>query len=614
VEGRGTGHLRRCVSIALSLGGDILIPEQLLSKNGGIKNAAELLAPIEDFRIRHSLAGLIPQSADAVGAVGAYSLIVADMFAMERDSSGDENSSVPGARELSALAPLAALDEGGRFHRYCDYLADIIPSSEISRGANSVNPGLIPLPQKRREGFPQEIKRVLVAVGGEDPAGLTVPAAEGFAALGCEVDAVLSSGSPAADTASGSVPAIRWFKEIPCLREKLAEYDLVVTHYGFTAFEAAAANCAVLLLATSPLHEKLSHSLGFTVLRPKDISAQVFSGFLGEPEKLLPSAALSPDVQASLPGFIASLAAGKRTPCPLCNSGEGKYSIGEDPVIGRFPDRTIRRCRSCGMLYLSWVQQGSTDYNGAYFFEEYKKQYGKTYLEDFDAIKGQGLRRMALIESAMNVTQSIARGAEKRHRNEKPAVLDIGCAYGPFMSAAADQGWEAFGTDISPDAVRHVTDVLHLPAVSAEFPEFDPAWVFGRLTFDAITMWYVIEHFDDLVPVLDKVSSMLKTGGVFAFATPSASGVSGRFSQGTFLRQSPRDHFTLWQPEKTARILKRWGFARYRIVSTGHHPERFPDTGRGSFIRRALGGGKRLEAASRLWGLGDTFEAYFIKQ
>ncbi|MDR1748286.1 MAG: methyltransferase domain-containing protein, partial [Spirochaetaceae bacterium] len=600
VQGRGTGHIRRCVSIASALGGDILIPE-----NSGISNIAELLvspalgdtALLEDFRIRNT-----------PGRAGEYSLIVADLFSMERDG---DRAGVPGARELSSLAPLAALDEGGKFHCYCDYLADIIPSSEISRRANSVNPGFITLPRNRREAFPARIDRVLVVIGGEDPAGFTVPAALTFASLGCDVDAILNAVPPGASVSSAS--PVRWLKEVPCLREKLAEYDLVVTHYGFTAFEAAAANCAVLLLATTPLHEKLSRSLGFTVLRPRDMSPKVFSGFIEEPRKLLPAehdtaphsgAALSPDIRGAkaadtisagnLAGFIASLAAGKRILCPLCGlgTGAGNHTFGEDPVEARFPDRTIRRCRRCGMLYLSWVQQGDTEYNTAYFFEEYKKQYGKTYLEDFDSIKEQGLRRMGYIESALGSPRQA--GAEKRRRNGKPALLDIGCAYGPFLSAAAEYGWEPYGTDISPEAVRYVTDTLHLPASVSEFAEFDPASAFGRLTFDAVTMWYVIEHFDNLVPVLDKISSMLKTGGIFAFSTPSASGVTGRFSAETFFRESPRDHFTLWQPEKTARILKRWGFARYRILSTGHHAERFPKKGRGSLLRRTFGDGKTL--------------------
>jgi len=56
-------------------------------------------------------------------------------------------------------------------------------------------------------------------------------------------------------------------------------------------------------------------------------------------------------------------------------------------------------------------------------------------------------------------------------------------------------------------------------------------------TFDALTMWFVIEHFEDLHAVLLKVSESVKKGGVFAFSTPSASGLSARFAKKSFLKK-----------------------------------------------------------------------------
>ena len=55
------------------------------------------------------------------------------------------------------------------------------------------------------------------------------------------------------------------------LKETLYKYDLIVTHYGLTAFEANSAGCAVILAATSRLHEKLSKSYGFCTLSRKQL-------------------------------------------------------------------------------------------------------------------------------------------------------------------------------------------------------------------------------------------------------------------------------------------------------------------------------------------------------
>jgi hypothetical protein len=96
---------------------------------------------------------------------------------------------------------------------------------------------------------------------------------------------------------------------------------------------------------------------------------------------------------------------------------------------------------------------------------------------------------------------------------------------------------------------------------------------------------------------------------VLAFSTPSFRGVSRRRSLRAFLENSPGDHWTIWDPGKCAGLLSRYGFTLRKRVITGHHPERFPRAGR--FLKS--GGRRFFLALSRIFGLGDTFEAYAVK-
>jgi 2-polyprenyl-3-methyl-5-hydroxy-6-metoxy-1,4-benzoquinol methylase len=126
-------------------------------------------------------------------------------------------------------------------------------------------------------------------------------------------------------------------------------------------------------------------------------------------------------------------------------------------------------------------------------------------------------------------------------------------------------------------------------------------------------MWYVIEHFKDLDSVLKKISEITKKGGIFAFSTPSGEGVSMKTDPKKFYLNSPMDHYTIWEPSKAAKILKKYGFEVLKIVSTGHHPERFPeikktDAKKGSFLW------KIIDLKSRQMKLGDTFEIYCRKK
>lgn len=212
---------------------------------------------------------------------------------------------------------------------------------------------------------------------------------------------------------------------------------------------------------------------------------------------------------------------------------------------------------------------GKFSYTRSYFFDEYRSQYGKTYLDDFDTIRNFGRERMAVIDRLQKKFLPVFPDAHKR-------LFDIGCAYGPFLAAAKEYGWIPSGTDISEDAVEWVRDNLSVPAVRSAFPAFADSLLSDYRPFAAVTLWYVIEHFEDLEPVFTKIRQLLIPGGILAFSTPSASGISARKNRRKFFDASPADHFTLWEPGRVRKQLERYGFRTVRIRTTGHHPERFP--------------------------------------
>lgn len=583
-KGKGTGHLRRCLAIATSIGANVYIPDDAdLEEKDEVIDAAK-----KDGFSESQIVNSLPEKDE-------YSLIVTDAFVLDREF----------ALKLSTLAPLAAIDEGSLNTDLCDYLLDIIPSYGLQRPANIADPSYITLPKNKRTEklkSAEDIKSILVTVGGEDPADLVVPASISYAKLGYKVTAIVQNPELSEKRVEPEIlDKITFIKPVHNLREQLFNYDVVVTHYGFTAFEAVAAGCAVVLLGTTPLHVNLARKYGFKCLSVQNINEIGAEFSLSDVNELYPAghfARLSPE-KNDLGKFVRMLSKGRRLFCPICTTDHLTF---EDQIICRTNKRTFRRCNTCGMLYMSYTADPeNTSYNEKYFFESYKKQYGKTYLEDFESIKSQCVRRTGVIDYIFR----------NSHKLITPAVLDVGCAFGPFMDAANDAGWQVFGTDISAEAVSYVQEKLHYPATCAAFPAFDAAAEFGINEFDAVTMWYVIEHFQNLDSVLKAVSKILKKGGVFAFSTPSAGGVSGRFNTHSFFQNSPADHYSLWEPNRVSSILKKYGFKIEKILSTGHHPERFPNLAgsKPNSLKWAF-----YTAASHFFGLGDTFEVYCRKE
>jgi len=186
-------------------------------------------------------------------------------------------------------------------------------------------------------------------------------------------------------------------------------------------------------------------------------------------------------------------------------------------------------------------------------------------------------------------------------------MLDIGCAYGPFLAAAREEGFSPCGIDPCDDAVRYVQNELGIPAVQGFFPPDQKEAV--PSLFSGITLWFVIEHFRDCVPVLAEIKKLLKPGGVFAFSTPSFSGISGRSSLKKFLSNSPGDHWTVWSPKVCRKALALAGFKVKKIVSIGHHPQRFPLLGKFAKSKKSPLYWLFL-AISRIFCLGDSIEVY----
>ncbi len=585
-KGQGTGHLRRCLTIALEIGAIVYIPDDA--------DLSETDQVVSEYVQR----GLHPwQITSVMPGAGEYSLIVTDAFALDE----------PLARTLHDAAPVVAVDEGSPNTAYCDYLLNIIPPAQKKSMVNMEAPQFMEMPRHRKTGgrirHGADFKRILIVAGGEDPADLVIPVALAFGSLHRTVTAIRSSAEHEQDRIPAELkPYIQLVQPVPGLREKLADYDLVVTHYGLTAYEAVAAGCAVLLLATTSLHAELADTYGFKCLAPSDISAREISAVLKSPEKLYRMPPAVPvDSVGTAGGFIRSLSYGRRFTCPVCGPAAGGEKPAADDVEARTPRRTFRRCASCGCLYMAWtLDENDMSYSKQYFFDQYKQQYGKTYLEDFNTIKVQCVRRISQMDFIYH---------RKLRSTTTPTILDIGCAFGPFLSAAVDAGWQAFGVDVSQEAVDYIRSTLLFPAACASVPDFDPVKEFGVRSFDAVTMWYVIEHFRNLDAVLRQVADMVKPGGIFAFSTPSASGVSGKFNRRQFFEQSPADHYTIWEPAHAQAILARYGFKVVRIVITGHHPERFPFIGAHGWQKHSLPY-TAASAASHALGLGDTFEVY----
>jgi len=576
-RGNGSGHLIRCFGLAQAVGGRaaVYLPDE---PGAGSWSSGEL-------RLAYARETSAVRILGEIGIDARFKFVVLD----------NRETSLADVEKWSARGPVIAIDEGGEARACAEYLIDILPrvsrSNRPGLQPNSSSLGFLSLPLARRDP-PQSIKRVLVSFGGEDPSGLASRFLELALGRGLLKPEQISLVSGALSKSELVFPGITALGPVQDLKEMLRSYDLVVTQFGLTAFEAAWAGCAVLLFNPGAIHEALSKRAGFLSLGTGKPDVQKLRSSLADPSGLVAASKnAAPKERLDLASRLVMLSPRHAQECPVCGSRAGR-------ALYRNERKTYFKCPSCGMIRMAYFEQRHNPYTvPAYFFEEYKAQYGRTYLEDIPKIRIQAARRLSIIEGLLPAGHASG------------AILDVGCAYGAFVAEAQARSWNAVGSDVAPDAVEYVKDTFKVPAFIADFSAAGADGLYPR-GLAALTMWYVIEHFDELGRVLRRVASLLQPGSVFAFSTPSGSGISARKNMSKFLEQSPDDHFTVWSPKTAKGILRRFGFKVERIVVTGHHPERFPG------VPDATGSYRYSAAltASRLFGLGDTFECYAVYQ
>jgi len=634
-EGRGGGHLSRCASLvkdlrALGREAYFFLPHHAITEK--IENLIKTINFNSEWIITN------------FNIEKKYELIVLDRFQTPKEE----------LLHWKSIAPVIGIDEGGLCRDYFDFLIDVLIPEKMSKSrANIASPALLikKLAANHHEIIPTVCARtidkknnsglvkvdnnlklkVLITFGHEDTAGLGLKTARYLSSISnkYDMDITLLKGALAKNKEQITINNVQVIDVIPNLAEHLSEYDLVITHYGITAYEALFEGIPVMLAHPTPYHKKLTKASGFTDIKYIKKYLKIISNHnnpIQKKEILQMKSSYSScgsrlKNETTLAGLINGFSIQVNSQCPVCGS---LFIDNCSLLIARFTDRTYRRCPVCGIIFMDRTCPPPFEYAKEYFFESYKKQYGKTYLEDFENIKIAGKQRLKRIIKIYSHISSVP----QCEGLSQPLLLDIGCAYGPFLSAAKEEGVSPVGIDPAEEAVRYVQEILGIPAIHGFFPELSndsksqsgphsPLPIpYSQQLFDVVTLWFVIEHFRDCAVVLAEIKRILKPGGILAFSTPSFSGISargmdcrGRKRLNSFLSSSPADHYTVWSSKMCKKALSLAGFNVKKIVSTGHHPERFPVLGKFAKTKKSPLY-RLLLAISKLFKLGDTFEVY----
>jgi 2-polyprenyl-3-methyl-5-hydroxy-6-metoxy-1,4-benzoquinol methylase len=193
------------------------------------------------------------------------------------------------------------------------------------------------------------------------------------------------------------------------------------------------------------------------------------------------------------------------TNCPVCGSADIKnvLSAKDYTVSGeKFP---IDECTGCSLRFTQDVPDAKS-IPAFYKSDE--------YISHSDTSKGfinrlyQSVRKRTLRNKRKLVEKITGIRAGK--------LLDVGSGTGAFVNEMNQNGWHVTG--LEPDeGARAVAKKLY----NVGLENTDRFYQLPAESFDAITLWHVLEHVHDLSAYVQLLKSMLKETGTLLIAVPN---------------------------------------------------------------------------------------------
>jgi len=235
------------------------------------------------------------------------------------------------------------------------------------------------------------------------------------------------------------------------------------------------------------------------------------------------------------------------THCPVCGLADIKnvFAVKDHTVSGQ--TFTIMECASCSLRFTQDVPD--TNSIAPYYKAE-------EYISHTDTSKGlinriyKGVRKRTLRKKRKLIVRQTGM--------QKGTLLDVGSGTGSFVNEMKQHGWQAIGLE-PDDGAREVAKQQYRIALE------DTTAFYGlqKDSFDAITLWHVLEHVHDLAAYVQQLKNVLKEQGKLFIAVPNYTSADATVYKEYWAAYDVPRHLYHFSPAAMKILLEKYGL---RIV------------------------------------------------
>jgi 2-polyprenyl-3-methyl-5-hydroxy-6-metoxy-1,4-benzoquinol methylase len=221
-------------------------------------------------------------------------------------------------------------------------------------------------------------------------------------------------------------------------------------------------------------------------------------------------------------------------PCPTCGSESAAVELEKDHL-------TIVRCGECDLVYVTPIFD-EAHYRAVYGSAEYQ-QIMRDLGESSHEYRTErfGRERVAIMARHLDI--------------EGPArYLDVGCSTGFVVEAARDAGWSAVGIDLNPSAIAFGQG----RGLDLRVGDLDSC-AFPAASFDAVSLFDVLEHLPNPGDVLRRCVTLLRPAGILFLYVPNYDSASRLLMGADAHFIWPTHHLNYYTPGTITGTLARFG-------------------------------------------------------
>jgi 2-polyprenyl-3-methyl-5-hydroxy-6-metoxy-1,4-benzoquinol methylase len=225
--------------------------------------------------------------------------------------------------------------------------------------------------------------------------------------------------------------------------------------------------------------------------------------------------------------------------CPVCGSADLRnvLVVKDYTVSGKTFE--IMECGNCLLRFTHDVPNANS-------ISPYYK--AEDYISHTDTSKGlinklyKVIRKRTLAKKRKMV--------EKFTGMSKGRFLDMGSGTGSFVDEMKQHGWSVMGLEPDADARKTAKQLYDL-----DLGDTGELYQLARGSFDAITLWHVLEHVHDLHGYVQQLKSILTEQGKIFIAVPNYTSLDAKIYEQYWAAYDVPRHLYHFSPESMRQLM-----------------------------------------------------------